>query len=64
MSIPENPNSKGYGQNVPNTSEINERTNYDGVYESVQSGGSKPIDISLMTGQPAPSNSNKNNGDD
>lgn len=47
------------------SSEISEYIEQRGypVHESVQSGGTKPIDISLMTGKPTSSNSNKN-GDD
>lgn len=47
------------------SSEISEYIEHSGypVHESVQSGGTKPIDISLMTGKPTSSNSNKN-GDD
>ena len=62
MAIPEE-QDKSYkpNQNVPEIAELNE---YRRVYESVENGGSKPIDISLMTGSPAPTNSNKKYGGD
>lgn len=52
--MPDNKNNNG------NNNDQNQ--NWRELFESVESGNSKPIDISLMTGQPKPTN-NKN-GDD
>lgn len=56
--------NNGYGQPMPNTSEVYERGGYSEIHESVESGGTRPVDITLMTGQPSSDNSNNGNGDD
>lgn len=56
--------NNGYAQPMPDMSEVHERGDYYHYDESIESGGTRPIDIILMTGQPSSGNSNNGNGDD